>query len=182
MPPEPLLARNAPQIGDHRTREVERPRACVEHHLRRVGILERLKAIVRREGFDQCGDIGFRIVETAPERLELLAADEGLVALHVHHDVVLATLLAIGLPATVRSAPVVGRGHLDPTAEGTHGLIDPLVVRGDHGIVQHPGHLFVDPLDDGLAAQQGQRFAGKARRSVTRRNDGYEFHRTLYLF
>ena len=102
--------------------------------------------------------------------------DERLVALHVDNGIVHPSFaradLVIGFAAAVRAAAMVGGGHFDPAAELQNRIADALVVGGDHGIVQHPDDLLIDAPDDRLAAQQGQRFAGKPRRSVAGGNDG----------
>ena len=175
MAREPFFARHAPQVGNHRTRKVERPHLRVDHDLGRIGVLQRGQSVGRRKGFHQRRDVGRRVVETAFHGLDLRRVDERLVALHVHHHVVFPafarTNLLVGFPAAVRAAPVVGRGHFDLAAERQHGIADTLVVRSDHSVVQHSGDLLVHALNDGLSAQQGQRFAREARRSITRRND-----------
>ena len=179
MPREPLLARHAAQVGNHRPREIERPRMRVEHHLRRIGILQRSESVFGREGPDERGDVGPGVVEAAHQGLELRGTDEGLVALHVHHRVERPADQVVSLPAAVRAAPMVGGGHHHPPAEGEHRLADALVVRGHRHVVQHPCYLFVNPPDDGFAAQQGQRLPGKARRGVARRDDCDEFHGSI---
>ena len=174
---QPLLLRHAPQIGDHRTREIERPRPGAERHLRGVGIFQRRQSVRLGEGLHERGDLRGGIVEATAQRLDLLGADERFVALHVDHAVESAPQALERFAATVRAAAVVGRSHHGTPAERGHRLGDPLVVRGYRHIVQHAGRLFVDPTDHELAAQHRQRLAREARRSVPSRYDRYEFHR-----
>ena len=177
---EPLFARNAPQVGNHRAGKIDGPRLRVEDHLGRVGIFEGRQSVSLGEGFHERGDVGRGIVETAFHGLQLRRMDKRFVALHVDHHVVFAALLAVGLPTAVGAAPVVRGGHFDPSPEGPHGVADALVVGGHHGIVQHAGDLLVDPLDDGLAAQPRQRLPGKARRSVARGDDCQKIHNSEF--
>ena len=181
MARQPLRPFDAPQVGDHRTRKVEGARLRVEHHFRGVGIFEGFETVRRGERPDQRGDVGRRIVEAAFHGFQLRGPDKRFVALHVDHHVVGLALFEIGFPATVGAAFVVRRGHLGPAAESEHGIVDTLVVGGDHDVIQHARHLLIDAPNDGLAAQHRQRLARKARRGVTRRYDCDKFHRLGYL-
>src|SRR5699024_3403048 len=50
------------------------------------------------------------------------------------------------------------------------------VVRGHAARCEYLCGTFVNVLYHGFALNVGERFDGEARRCVTRRNDGYEFH------
>ena len=177
---KPLRTLHAPQVRDHRAGKIDGPRLRVEDHLGGVWIFEGGESVGLGEGLHERGDVGRGVVETPFHGLQLRRLDKGFVALHVHDHVILHAEPVIGFPTAVGAAPVIWGGHFDPAPEGPHGVADALVVGSHHGIVQHAGDLLVNPLDDGFAAQHGQRFAGKARRRVTRGNDRNEFHSTLF--
>ena len=177
---EPLLTGHISQVGNHRTREIERLRLTIEHHLGRVGILQRGETILHLEGLHKRGDVGCGVVEAVLQGLKLCRLNEGLVTLHIDHHIILHTLLAVGLPATVRAAAVLRGGHLHLAAKGLYSFVDALVVRSNHGVVQDANDLLIDALNHRFAPQHSQRLARKTGGGVARRNDGYKFH-TYYL-
>ena len=174
---EPLLARHAPQVGDHRAREIECLVRAAEHDFRRIGIFQCVESVGLGEGFDERGDVGRRIVEAAGDRLQLRGGDEGFVALYVDDDVGVAAQFVDGFPTAVGAAAVIGRGHDGTAAEGLHRIVDARIVGGDGCVGEHLRHLLPDMPDDRFAAEPCQRFARKPCRSVTGRNDGQKFQR-----
>ena len=174
---KPLRAFDAAQVRDDRTRKIDGPRLRIEHHLRRIGVFQRGQAVRFGKGFHERGDVRRGIVEAALHGFELRRPDERLVALHVDDHVVGLSLPEVGFPAAIRAALMVCRGHLGLAAERHYGIVNPLVVRGDHGIVQYARHLLVDPPDNGFPAQHGQRFGREAGRRIPRRYDCDKFHR-----
>ena len=67
-------------------------------------------------------------------------------------------------------------GHDDVAAESLDSLTDTFVVGGHPELVHGGAYAFVDALNHGFTAQVGQRFAGEARRGVTRGDDAKEVH------
>jgi len=56
---------------------------------------------------------------------------------------------------------VVGSRHDGLAAKRGDGIVDALVVGGDIDAVEDRSYLLIDALDDGLAAQDGERLARK---------------------
>jgi hypothetical protein len=101
---------------------------------------------------------------------------QGLVALQVHHHVIIGQLELRGrLRQAVRARGVVGSRHQRLVAGGAHCGRDALVV-GRHvdarGAALRRALANVD--HHGLARQVDERLAGKTRRSVSRRDDDLE--------
>ena len=175
---EPLGVHGATDVGDDGAAEVERVAVDVEGHLGRVRVEERLLEVaVGVEGFGQRGNAHVGGVEAALELLDLLRADEGLVALDVDHHVGRGAHLVASFAAAVSAAAVRVGGHNDVAAESLDSLTDTFVVGGHPELVHGGAYAFVDTLNHGFTAQVGQRFAGEARRCVTRRDNAKEFHR-----
>ena len=106
--------------------------------------------------------------------------EEGLVALDVDHEVFRGqTQEARRFGQAVAARRVVGAGHDGLAAEGLDALPDARVVGGHIKAVQLlnlPG-LFIDPLDQGLAADQRQGLPRKAGGAEAGRDEGDEFHK-----
>ena len=175
---EPLGVHGAADVGDDGAAEVERVAVDVEGHLGRVRVEERLLEVaVGVEGFGQRGDAHVGGVEAALELFDLLRADEGLVALDVDHHVGRGAHLVAGFATAVSAAAVRVGGHDDVAAESLDSLTDTFVVGGHPELVHGGAYAFVDALNHGFTAQVGQRFAGEARRCITRGDNAKEFHR-----
>ena len=109
-------------------------------------------------------------------------SDKGLIALHVDYNVVLSAHLLIGLPATVRTATMLSRGHNALATECLDSLAYALIVRSHHYTLHNTFDLLIDALDDQLTSQPCKGLSGKASRGVTRRDDGYKSQVAHILF
>lgn len=102
--------------------------------------------------------------------------DEGFVALDIDDDVGRSADQVEGLADAVGAALVVGSRHDGLAAKRGDGIVDALVVGGDIDAVEDRSYLLIDALDDGVAAQDGERLAREARRGEARGDDGYILH------
>ena len=161
-------------VGDGRAREVGRVPVGVVHHLHDVRVEEGLGGRDRVHGRrDRClGPQG----QLPRHRADEARVDEGLVALHVHHDLVLAEAEQVdGLGEAVGARGMRGRGGADAPAERRHRVRDLGVVGRDHHLLGAAlrGPLG-DPGDHGLAGDVGEHLARQARRAQARRDDDLE--------
>ncbi len=173
---EPLGRFHTSQEGDDTAAEVKCTHITINNDLGRIGILKGMETIGRSEGLYQGGYLSGGVVEALTKSNELFAADEGLVALNIHHDISLGAYVAICLPATVSPATVICARHDSPAPETLHSLKDALVVGADIGLVETGGDTPKDVLDYHLATQQSQRLAGEAGAAVTGRYECYVLH------
>ena len=111
----------------------------------------------------QSGDVGVVVFKTPFDGLQLRSSDEWFVALNIDNHVGFDARFVQGLKTAVGAALVVGARHNGLTAELLHAIENALVVGCHNGMFKYPVHTFVNPLNDGLAAQEGQRFAWEAR-------------------
>ena len=107
------------------------------------------------------------VFEAGLQCLDLGGLDEGFIALYVDDDIAVDSRLLVGLKASVCAAFVVFSSHDGLSAKCENGIINALVVGGHEHIVHYTAHLFIDPLDDRLAAQYGQGLGWESCRSVS---------------
>ena len=170
---QPLAPILAPDEGDGRPGEVEGEAVVVEDDLGGVGIIYRIDGL---EALAEGGDLRGWVVEGLHHRTQLRGLDEGFVALNIDDDVGRSADQVEGLADAVGAALVVGSRHDGLAAKRGDGIVDALVVGGDIHAVEDRSYLLIDALDDGLAAQDGERLAREARRGEARGDDGYILH------
>ena len=172
VPSLPLFPGHAAQEGNGAAAEIESVACGGEHYFGGVFVED---VFGGGEGFDEGGDLGVGIVETAPDLFELPGGDKGFVALDVYDDVEGLSGDAFcggeGFGATVGAGSMSGGGHDDAPAEGMYGVFDTVVVGGDvTRLAEYGGAALVNAADHGFAVYVGQRLAGKTARCVPGRN------------
>ena len=102
-------------------------------------------------------------------------SDKGLIALHVDYHVVLLALFAVCLPAAIRTATVLRRGHYTLATKGLNSCLDALVIGSYDDTLHNARHLLIHVLDNLLATQHSQWLGGKTRRGIACGDDCYKF-------
>ena len=166
---EPFASFDTAHERNDAAREIERKSVVVEHDFRRIFIFDGFHF---RKRLAERGDLRRWVVELAAKHLDLRGLDEGFVALHVDDNVGLRGDFLDGLLDAVGAAAVVRGSHHGTTAEAFHLAENTVVVGGDENLVDHGRNLLINALNHGFSAEQSQRFAREARRSVAGGDDG----------
>ncbi|MPM96181.1 hypothetical protein SDC9_143339 [bioreactor metagenome] len=153
----------------------------VEHHLGRIGILQRFKAVGFGKRFHQSGYLCGGIVEAFFDGFQLRRLNKRFVALNIDNHIKIASCTGGSLVTTVGTAVVMRRGHNHFPAKSLHGCFNTFVIGSHIHLVERARHLFIHTLNHGFSAQQCQRFRRETGGCISGRNNSQKFHLILFL-